>query len=126
MMKEQYIKLGEGFLIVYSIEKRSSWEKAIQFRELVLRGKDEANWFPMVIFGNKCDIQHRNVTTEEASTYCRSVGVRHLEGSAKTRMNIEEAFFQLVREIKRYETSKSEKKEQSNKNKEKKKGCFLI
>lgn len=144
-MKEQYIKVGQGFLIVYSVTQRSSWDKAKQERDLILRGKDEENWYPMVFLvniffllflweknwllildkkGNKVDLEkQRQVPTEEASNFCKSVGVPFLEGSAKTRMNVEEAFYQLVKEIRRYkEQHSNEEKEE----KKKEKRCILI
>jgi len=135
VMKEQYIRVGQGFLIVYSITQKSSWDKAKAERDLILRGKDEDDWYPMVILGNKCDMEkNRQVSTEEAASYCRSIGVPHLEGSAKTRMNVEEAFHQVVREIRKYEAKRPNEEKNDGKKKKKKDGkeqnkkgdCLLI
>jgi GTPase SAR1 family protein len=55
-MREQYMRTGEGFLLVYSITSRSSFEEIAGFRQQILRIKD-AESFPIVIIGNKCDLE---------------------------------------------------------------------
>jgi len=58
---------------------------------------------PVLLFGNKNDLEHeRQVTYEEGAALARTWGAPFLEGSAKTRANIEEAFYQLIRETPRY------------------------
>lgn len=50
--------------------------------------------------GNKCDLEdERQVTTQEATELARQWKVPIYETSALARINVEEAFFQLVREI---------------------------
>ena len=55
-MRDQYMRTGEGFLLVYSITNRSSFEEIGNFREQILRVKD-AESVPMVLCGNKCDLE---------------------------------------------------------------------
>lgn len=45
-MRDQYIRSGQGFLIVYSIANRRSFEELGEFREAILRVKD-TDRFPM-------------------------------------------------------------------------------
>ena len=52
----QYMRSGQGFLCVYSITNHGSFEEIAAFREQILRVKD-ADKVPMVIIGNKCDLQ---------------------------------------------------------------------
>lgn len=49
-------RTGQGFLLMYSISSRSSFEEAVQIHEQLLRVKDE-DWVPMVLVGNKMDLQ---------------------------------------------------------------------
>ena len=56
-MREQYIKSGEGFLLVYSITSRNSFEEISPLHQQILRVKDQDSW-PMVIVGNKCDLEY--------------------------------------------------------------------
>lgn len=39
-MREQYMHTGEGFLLVYSIVDRNSFEEIPKFRKQILRVKD--------------------------------------------------------------------------------------
>jgi small GTP-binding protein len=55
-MREQYMRTGEGFVLVYSITARESFEEINQFHQQILRVKDKDN-FPMVLVGNKCDLE---------------------------------------------------------------------
>ena len=56
----------------------------------------------MVLIGNKCDLEsERQVTTGEGQDLAKSFGCPFFESSAKTRINVEESFYQLVREIRR-------------------------
>lgn len=54
-MREQYMRTGEGFLLVYSITSRQSFEEITTFQQQILRVKDK-DYFPMVVVGNKCDL----------------------------------------------------------------------
>jgi len=55
-MRDQYIRTGQGFLCVYSITSRSSFEAITRFRDQILRVKDEES-YPMIVVGNKCDLE---------------------------------------------------------------------
>lgn len=66
-MREQYMRTGEGFLLVYSITSRQSFEEITTFQQQILRVKDK-DYFPMVVVGNKCDLEgEREVTRQGAS-----------------------------------------------------------
>eukprot|EP00007_Cunea_sp_BSH-02190019_P006384 CAMPEP_0174236994 /NCGR_PEP_ID=MMETSP0417-20130205/6375_1 /TAXON_ID=242541 /ORGANISM="Mayorella sp, Strain BSH-02190019" /LENGTH=190 /DNA_ID=CAMNT_0015315699 /DNA_START=102 /DNA_END=674 /DNA_ORIENTATION=- len=98
-MRDQYMRTGEGFLCVFAITSRSSFEEIDVFREQILRVKDEDD-VPMVLVGNKCDLQEeRQVTSAEGQEKAKSFNCPFFESSAKTRVNVEESFYQLVREI---------------------------
>eukprot|EP01117_Protostelium_nocturnum_P009955 TRINITY_DN3546_c0_g1_i2.p1 TRINITY_DN3546_c0_g1~~TRINITY_DN3546_c0_g1_i2.p1 ORF type:complete len:194 (-),score=68.25 TRINITY_DN3546_c0_g1_i2:130-711(-) len=101
-MRDQYIRAGMGFFCVYSITSRPSFESINRHRTQILRVKEEET-FPMVIVANKCDLEkEREVSTNEGRELARSMGCPFLEASAKARINIEESFFQLVREIRKW------------------------
>lgn len=66
-MREQYMRTGEGFLLVYSITSRQSFEEIVTFQQQILRVKDR-DYFPIIVVGNKCDLeQERQVSTEGSS-----------------------------------------------------------
>ncbi|OUM63847.1 hypothetical protein PIROE2DRAFT_9516 [Piromyces sp. E2] len=101
-MREQYMRTGEGFLCVYSIVSRNSFEEISTFYQQILRVKDK-DYFPVIIIGNKCDLEHeRAVAIQEGYELAKQFGCKFMETSAKHKINVDEAFFALVREIKRY------------------------
>ena len=66
-MREQYMRTGEGFLLVYSITSRQSFEEMVTFQQQILRVKDK-DYFPIIVVGNKCDLEgERQVSTEGGS-----------------------------------------------------------
>ena len=101
-MREQYMRTGEGFLLVYSITSRQSFEEIQTFEQQILRVKDK-DYFPIILVGNKCDLEgERQVSREEGAALARSFNCRFIETSAKSRVNVDNAFYDLVREIRRY------------------------
>jgi GTPase KRas protein len=101
-MREQYMRTGEGFLLVYSITSRNSFEEINTFYQQILRVKDQDN-VPVIIVANKCDLEYeRQVGVNEGRDLARHFGCRFIETSAKVRHNVDESFSGLVREIRRY------------------------
>ena len=104
-MREQYMRIGEGFMLVYSITSRQSFEEVMTFQQQILRVKD-MDYFPVIVVGNKCDLEsERQVSKQEGEALARSFGCRFIETSAKSRINVDNAFYDLVREIRRFQTS---------------------
>ena len=56
-MREQYMRTGEGFLLVYSITSRPSFEEISTFHQQILRVKDQDS-FPVVVVANKSDLEY--------------------------------------------------------------------
>ncbi|KAH7092699.1 protein ras-1 [Auriculariales sp. MPI-PUGE-AT-0066] len=53
-MREQYMRTWRGFLLVYSITSRNSFEEIETFYQQIIRVKDR-DAFPVVIVANHCD-----------------------------------------------------------------------
>lgn len=106
-MREQWLRYGEGFLIVYSITSRKSFDELTPLQEQLkrVRDVDSLNEVPTTCFGNKLDLQNdRQVSKEEGTQLAQKIGASFFEGSAKDGTNVEEAFFQLVRLIRDFRT----------------------
>lgn len=98
-MREQYMRTGEGFLLVYAINLRNSLDELQVFYEQIQRVKDLDN-VPVLVVGNKSDLEiERQVSFEEGAAFAKLLGCPFLETSAKQRINVEEAFYGLVRTI---------------------------
>lgn len=57
-MREKYMKIGEGFLLVYSITSFSSFEEIQKLYSQIKRIKNSES-FPVILVGNKCDLESK-------------------------------------------------------------------
>ncbi|KAJ8957646.1 hypothetical protein NQ318_017538 [Aromia moschata] len=104
-MREQYMRSGEGFLLVFSVTERSSFDEIYKFHRQILRVKDRDE-FPMLMVGNKVDLEHQRVVwQEEAQQLARQLKIPYIECSAKMRMNVDNAFYELVRVVRKFQLS---------------------
>ena len=100
-MRDRYMRTGQAFFCTYSITSRASFDELTSFREQILRVKD-ALQVPMVLVGNKIDLETaRTVTAREGQELARSWDCPFFETSAKENINVEDSFYQLVREIRK-------------------------
>ncbi|CAJ2513910.1 Uu.00g020290.m01.CDS01 [Anthostomella pinea] len=105
-MREQYMVNGEGFMLVFSLTSQESLDEIHDLHRLILRvkGKQDGEHFPVVLVGNKCDLEHeRVVTREKAEKSAAEFQCPYIETSAKSRIHVEDAFFEVVREIREYD-----------------------
>ncbi|CAO2582905.1 Ras-related protein R-Ras2, partial [Lemmus lemmus] len=65
-MREQYMRTGEGFLLVFSVTDRGSFEEIYKFQRQILRVKDRDE-FPMILIGNKADLDHQRQVRDRDS-----------------------------------------------------------
>jgi len=73
-MRDLYMKNGMGFLLVYSITSQATFVDLQEIREQILRVKDTDD-VPMVLVGNKCDLEaDRVVGREQGQSLARSWG----------------------------------------------------
>jgi GTPase KRas protein len=99
-LRDSYMRNQDGFVCTYSIiDKKSFEEITTDFIEHIRRVKD-TDRFPCVLFGNKNDMEsERTIKKEEAKMYAESCGAVFMEGSAKRRLGIDEAFHELVKQV---------------------------
>lgn len=124
-MREQYMRSGEGFLLVFSLNDHSSFDEIPKFQKQILRVKDRDE-FPMLMVGNKCDLEHqRQVGLEEAQNVSRSLMIPYIECSAKLRINVDQAFHELVRLVRKFQIAERPHIEPRYRDKKKRKCCVL-
>ncbi|KAF1372127.1 hypothetical protein PFLUV_G00261880 [Perca fluviatilis] len=140
-MRDLYMKNGQGFALVYSITAQSTFNDLQDLREQILRVKDTEGliglkmvpWFrgfdtmytvtsagqplvPMILVGNKCDLEVERVVAKESG-----IGLARqwnscafLETSAKSKINVNEIFYDLVRQINRKSPVQGKARKKSN------------
>ena len=96
-MLDTWINSSDGFILVYSIDNKESFD-AVKIRyERILKLKGEQK-VSIVIVGNKCDLEeNRKVTREEAENFCNTNKITFLEASALNVINVKESFLSVAR-----------------------------
>eukprot|EP00026_Physarum_polycephalum_P015685 Phypoly_transcript_16423.p1 GENE.Phypoly_transcript_16423~~Phypoly_transcript_16423.p1 ORF type:complete len:202 (+),score=38.29 Phypoly_transcript_16423:173-778(+) len=112
-LRDQWIRGAEGFIIVYSITSRTSFDQVTVFNNQILRVHDVES-MPMIIVGNKSDLEElREVSALEGKELAKAQRASFLEASAKTRQNIEEIFATVVRAVRQKRDPKGQTDEVS-------------
>lgn len=105
-MRDQYMREGQGFLVVFSLTKRTSFQDIEVIRQRIFRAKDTEQ-VPIVVAGNKIDlVEARQVSMTDAQEYCRRIGCPFFATSARTGHNVEQVFSELIRVVRKDQQSK--------------------
>jgi len=127
-IRDNYFRSGEGFLCIFSITEDESFQATQEFREQILRVKNDDN-IPFLLVGNKCDLEEkRKVSFQEAQDRANKWGVPYVETSAKTREHVDKVFYDLMREIRarKKEENKTSNGRGKDKNKKRKLRCTIL
>ena len=93
-----YYKGSHGVMLVYDVTDPESFN-GIQ----MWLGEVQKHAGPNIVkilIGNKCDLEEdRKVTTKQGQELADKLGIKFLETSAKKKINVEEAFVTLSKEI---------------------------
>eukprot|EP01121_Diplochlamys_sp_Union-15-3_P007377 TRINITY_DN1870_c0_g1_i4.p1 TRINITY_DN1870_c0_g1~~TRINITY_DN1870_c0_g1_i4.p1 ORF type:complete len:192 (-),score=43.53 TRINITY_DN1870_c0_g1_i4:105-680(-) len=124
-MRDLYMKNGQGFVLAYSIIAQSTFNDLPEMKDQILRVKDTDS-VPMVLVGNKCDLSdQRVITTEQGEALARKFNASFLEASAKTKINVEQIFYDLIRQINKL-TPPAKKGGGKGDGKKKRRGCQVL
>ena len=97
-MRELYIKSGQGFLLVFSITSLFSLNELHKLRDRIVRIKDDER-VPLVIVGNKSDLEKDRTVSRSHVSAISWGDAAYYETSARTKVNVDEAFVNLCRQI---------------------------
>jgi len=96
-MLDTWINSSDGFLLVYSIDNKESFESTKKRYERILKLKGDQK-VAIVVAGNKCDLEEsRKVSKEEAENFCLSNKITFMETSALKVINVKEAFLSCAK-----------------------------
>jgi GTPase KRas protein len=133
-LRDQWIRDGEGFVLVYSISSRSSFTRIKRFYNQIQRVKDSCASspsypgspiasvnpqapVPIMLVGNKSDrATEREVSTQEGHALARDLGCEFVEASAKNCINVEKAFYDVVRILRRQRLAATQSYPQATRN----------
>ncbi|PIK35671.1 putative ras-related protein, partial [Apostichopus japonicus] len=128
-IRDNYFRSGEGFLCVFSITEQESFATTTEFREQILRVKHNKSedQIPFLLVGNKADLTDaRQVSLEEAQERATAWKVSYVETSAKTRENVDKAFFDLMRKIRDQKLTENQKQNGKPEKVKKKRKCLIL
>ncbi|KAF2496273.1 ras-domain-containing protein [Lophium mytilinum] len=108
-LRHQWIRDADGFLVVYSITSRKSYLAVTKYIGHIHRinrphyEMEGAVSRRIMLVGNRCDSRaiEREVSTAEAGLLAKRHGIGFVEASAKESINVERAFYDVVRELRK-------------------------
>ncbi|KAG5830635.1 ras-related and estrogen-regulated growth inhibitor [Anguilla rostrata] len=102
LQREGHIRWGDGFVVVYDITDRGSFEDVVPLKSLLEEAKKPKS-ATLVLVGNKADLEHaRQVSTEEGERLAAELSCAFYECSACTGEGcVSEPFLELCREVRR-------------------------
>jgi len=124
-LRDQWIRDGEGFVLVYSVTSRASFERIEKFYNLIQRVKESAGPSgyagaqpsstsayrgpaPVMLVGNKSDrVTDKDISTQEGRILAGKLGCDFIEASAKNCINVEKAFYDVVRRLRQQKSAAS-------------------
>ncbi len=115
-LRDQWIRDAEGFLMVYSIGSRSSFTRIRRFYDQVKRIKVDTSP-PIMLIGHDYDEdsesgrvspRNREVSIQEGSDLAKELLCDFVEASAASCINVDRAFFDVARMIRRQRVNQAE------------------
>lgn len=111
ILPQSYFVNIDGYVLVYSVNSRKSFEVVKFVYDKLLDMKGTINGVPVVLVGNKCDLAtEREVPFEEGKRLADSWKVAFLETCAKEHHSVTEVFTQIILAIERAEGNNPDQK----------------
>ena len=128
---KSYFHSSDGFIVGYDITSRLSFTNVSTWLKEINENAPEE--IQKILIGNKCDLNEREVTTEEGQKLAEENGMKFFETSAKNDINVKETFEAITKDILdvQYKVEGDgnrnslviDRKTEKKKDEEKKKGC---
>lgn len=94
-----YYRGAMGILLVYDVTDENSFNNISTWMKNIEQHASET--VCKILLGNKCDMVDKKVVdSARGQKLADDFGIKFLETSAKTNVNVEEAFFTIARDIK--------------------------
>jgi len=105
-VRDEYIKQGESFVLVYAVTDEKSFEELKRIRDYVLKLKDNKK-VPTILVGSKVDLQsQREVPFEKARLQAKEWNVPFFETSARTGQDVTKSLHTAIRQIPKLTTER--------------------
>jgi small GTP-binding protein len=120
------LKSSQGAIVVFDLTNRETFEKVTDWLKQI---REYSTKIVIGLFGNKSDLEGREVSQEEIDKLCQNEDLIYFETSAKNNTGIQEGFNKVAslayKVFEKEDIKKGEqlKKEEHNKKKKKKQCC---
>ena len=120
------LKSSQGAIVVFDLTNRETFEKVTDWLKQI---REYSTKIVIGLFGNKSDLEGREVSQEEIDKLCQNEDLIYFETSAKNNTGIQEGFNKVAslayKVYEKEDIKKGEqlKKEEHNKKKKKKQCC---
>lgn len=106
--RDQYLLTSHGFVFVFSLGSRHSFERVYSLYKKILTLRDVSS-VPMVLVGTKSDLAEcdRQVTSNEGRETARLLGCPYIETSGLSHDRVKDVFHVLVHSIKSFDRASS-------------------
>ena len=94
---KSYFHSSDGFIVGYDITSRLSFTNVSTWLKEINENAPEE--IQKILIGNKCDLNEREVTTEEGQKLAEENGMKFFETSAKNDINVKETFEAITKDI---------------------------
>ena len=94
---KSYFHSSDGFVVGYDITSRLSFTNVSTWLKEINDNAPEE--IQKILIGNKCDLNEREVTTEEGQKLAEENGMKFFETSAKNDINVKETFESITKDI---------------------------
>ena len=112
---KNFYKKSDIIILIYDVTDKNSFENIKGFYEGIK--KETSEEIPIIVLGNKIDLEGRKVTKEQGEKLAKELGMIFFESSAKTGENINEIFNKIIEKYDDNENlkgKKGDKKEKCN------------
>ena len=127
-----YLRGADGVVLVFDVTNSETFDNLKFWLDSLKNNLGENNSFlPVVINGNKIDIDDRDISKDDANKFAQENNYKYFETSAKSGVGVDELFREIVNQILENKEKTDEVKEErksikineSKGNNQKKKGC---
>ena len=94
---KSYFHSSDGFIVGYDITSRLSFTNVSTWLKEINDNAPEE--IQKILIGNKCDLNEREVTTEEGQKLAEENGMKFFETSAKNDINVKKTFESITKDI---------------------------
>ena len=113
-LTQGFFRNAEGLMIVYDINKKESFDNLKYWIQSIENNINMQNKnIPVIIIGNKIDLNERDVDKNEAEQLAKSKKYRYFEVSAKSGQGIDESMKYLIQKVIEINDKNEEKEKKS-------------